>query len=57
MVVDDKVLDQLIDFVETNKKYGFTRPSALIGEYRGYKVRVELIDPDEGQGKVSVPEN
>ena len=24
MVVDDKVLDQLIDFVETNKKYGKT---------------------------------
>ena len=49
MVVDDKVLDQLIDFVETNKKYGFTRPSSLIGEYRVYKVRVELIDHDEGQ--------
>lgn len=47
MVVDDKILDQLIDYCEANKKFGFTRPSVQIGEYRGYKVRVELRDSEE----------
>ena len=47
MVIDDKILDQLIDFLEANKKYGFMRPSVEAGEYRGYKVRVELRDSEE----------
>ena len=47
MVIDERQLDELIDFVETNKRFGFTRPSVQIGEYRGYIVRVELRDPDE----------
>ena len=46
MVIDDKILDQLIDFLEANKKYGFMRPSIEAGEYKGYKIRVELRTPD-----------
>lgn len=44
MEIDEKILDQLIDYVEANMKLGFTRPSVQISEYRGYKVRVELRD-------------
>ena len=47
MVIDDKILDQLIDFFEANKKYGFMRPSIEAGEYKGYKIRVELRIPDD----------
>ena len=47
MVIDDKILDQLIDFLEAHKKYGFMRPSIEAGEYKGYKIRVELRTPDD----------
>lgn len=50
MVIDDKILDQLIDFLEANKKNGFMRPSIEAGEYRGYKIRVELRTPDDEAG-------
>ena len=47
MVIDDKILDQLIDFVEANKKYNFQYPSVRAGVYKGYHIRVvldELVD-------------
>lgn len=50
MVIDDKILDQLIDFLEAHKIYGFMRPSIEAGEYRGYKIRVELRTPDDEAG-------
>ena len=51
MVIDDKILDQLIDYVEANKQFGLMRPSVQIGEYRGYKVRVELRGSEEEKNK------
>ena len=50
MVIDDKILDQLIDFLEAHKKFGFMRPSIEAGEYRGYKIRVELRPPEDEAG-------
>ena len=41
------VLDQLVDFMEANKKFGFKNPSIEAGEYRGYKVRIKLESIDE----------
>jgi hypothetical protein len=51
MVIDDKILDQLIEYMEANNQLGFMHPSVQIGEYRGYKVRVELRDSEEEEKK------
>jgi hypothetical protein len=51
MVIDDKILDQLIDFVESNKKFNIQNPSVRAGVYKGYHIRVVLDDPVEEEKK------
>ena len=43
MVIEDKILDQLINFVESND--GFMYPSVRVGEYKGYNILFVLDDP------------
>ena len=47
MVIDDKILDQMIDFVESNKKLNIQNPSVRAGVYKGYHIRVVLDGPIE----------
>ena len=51
MVIDERILDELIEFIETNKELKFKFPSVRAGVYRGYNIRVTIEDPVEEEKK------
>jgi hypothetical protein len=46
MEIKEEILDQMIDYMERTKSMGINNMSVQIGEYKGYKVRVELQKPE-----------
>ena len=44
--IKEEILDQMIDYMERTKSMGINNLSVQIGEYKGYKVRVELQKPE-----------
>ena len=46
MEIKEEILDQMIDYMKRTKSMGINNMSVQIGEYKGYKVRVELQKPE-----------
>jgi hypothetical protein len=50
MEIKEAVLDEMIEFMEGfPKAASMNNMSIQVGEYKGYKMRVELVKPEEKQ--------
>lgn len=51
MEIKEEILDQMVDYMEKMKVMDADNLSIQIGEYKGYKVRVELRKPKKTDNK------
>ena len=50
MEINDDLLDEMIEFIESFPKAAVHNLSIRAGEYKGYTVRVSLGKPEENKG-------